>query len=145
MQILEKLASFVPSSSSSTHDPQSTQLFPAKVTSTPSKNTRTLTTITVAKTLTNSFLALFGSNFSNPPRPPKKNPNNNVRCLDVQLQLARNSTHIQREKIANWNQKHKTEQQNTTLLKAPHLSKQHVQKSKPHHTQKKKKNQLQSL
>jgi hypothetical protein len=57
----------------------------------------------------------------------------------VQLQLARNSTHIQRGKIANWNQKHKTEQQHTTLLKAPHLSKKHVQKSKPHHTQKKKK------
>jgi hypothetical protein len=101
LQILEKLASFVPSSSSSTHDPQSTQLFHAKVTTHPQK-THPLSTTTVAKTLTNSFLALFGSNFSNPPHAPlKKTNNNNFRCLDVQLQLARNATHIQREKMAN--------------------------------------------
>jgi hypothetical protein len=77
-----------------------------------------------------------------PPTPPPKkktNNNNNFRCLDVQLQLAGNSTHIQREKIANWNQKHKTEQQNTTLLKAPHLSNNTFMKSKPHHQKRKKK------
>jgi hypothetical protein len=78
------------------------------------------------------------------PAPPKKKTNNNFRCLDVQLQLARNSTHIQREKIANWNQKHKTEQQNTTLLKAPHLSNNTFMKSNPQH-KKKKKPQLESL
>jgi hypothetical protein len=58
----------------------------------------------------------------------------------VQLQLARNSTHIQREKIANWNQKHKTEQQNTTLLKAPHLSNNTFMKSKTPPKKKKKTN-----
>jgi hypothetical protein len=66
----------------------------------------------------------------------------------VLLQLARNSTHIQLEKIANWKQKHKTEQQNTTLLKAPHLSNNTFMKSKPHHQKKekeKRKSQLESL
>jgi hypothetical protein len=76
-----------------------------------------------------------------PPPQKKKKKNNDFRCLDVQLQLARNSTHIQRENIANWNQKHKTEQQNTILLKAPHLSNNTFMKSKPHHKKKKKNKQ----
>jgi hypothetical protein len=43
--------------------------------------------------------------------------------FDVQLQLARNSPHIQREKIANWKQKNKTSTNKTQpFIKTPHLS-----------------------